>query len=193
MTSIAAPLSTLLLAMLLGIAQAEDSTELAQLMQRMAMQRHGHAHFVERTYLRILQRPLESRGELFYEAPDRLEKRTLEPKPESLVLDQGKVTIHRGRRQYQLSLHDFPQLIPFIDSIRATLAGDLATLQRVYVVNFIATNKSWTLTLVPRDPQLAQLIQQIRIAGLDERVTGVEIVHRDGDRSELSIQPIATE
>ena len=37
-----------------------------------------------------------SSGELFYDAPDRLEKRTLTPSAESLVLDHGVLTAQRG-------------------------------------------------------------------------------------------------
>ena len=34
----------------------------------------------------MLKEPLHSSGELLYEAPDRLEKRTLKPRPEVLLL-----------------------------------------------------------------------------------------------------------
>ena len=50
--------------------------------------------FVERKYLAMLTAPLDSSGTLVYTAPGRLEKNTLAPKPERLVLDQDKLT-HR--------------------------------------------------------------------------------------------------
>ena len=81
-------------------------------------------------------KPVESSGELLYDAPDRLEKRTLKPKPEDLVLEGGVVTAQRGKHHYTLDLKQYPQVLPFIESIRATLAGDRAALERVFKVDF---------------------------------------------------------
>ena len=185
-----------LLSVLTGCLEAAGTDEaLARLMQQMALRQHDHVAFVERNYLQILERPLESSGELFYDAPDRLEKRTLAPKPESLVLDKGTVTIRRGRRQYALALRDYPQLAPLVDSVRATLAGDLAALQRSYFLQFETTASEraseWTLILVPRDAHPGALIRQIRIAGARDRIHTVEISHQDGDHSELAIHALA--
>ncbi len=47
----------------------------------------GGWSFVEQHFLALLKRPVESSGELIYDAPDRLEKRTIEPRPETLVLE----------------------------------------------------------------------------------------------------------
>ena len=53
----------------------------------------------------MLKRPLpvESYGEeLIYDAPNRLEKRTIEPRAETLVVDGETVTVQRGRRSHVL-------------------------------------------------------------------------------------------
>src|SRR5438105_12715098 len=42
---------------------------------------------------------------------DRLEKRTLRPKPETLLLQQGELSAHRGHRTYILELRDYPQVV----------------------------------------------------------------------------------
>src|SRR6266480_3270593 len=76
----------------------------------------------------MLERPLESSGELVYEAPDHLEERTLAPRVETLVLDHGVLTARRGSRSTTLPLREYPQVAPFVESIRATLAGDRAVL-----------------------------------------------------------------
>ena len=41
-------------------------------------------------------RPVEAKGELLYVRPDRLEKRTLTPKPAALILDKGNLTVESG-------------------------------------------------------------------------------------------------
>src|SRR6202012_4334799 len=120
-----------------------------QLMSALSQRKHGHVTFVEKKFLAMLERPVESSGELLYDAPDRLEKRTLKPKPESLVLEGGVVSAQRGRHHYVLDLKQYPQVVPFIESIRATLAGDRDALERVFKVDFAGTFDHWTLGLVP--------------------------------------------
>jgi len=163
------------------------SDELDRVMAALAQRKHGHVTFTERKFIALLERPVESSGELLYDAPDRLEKRTLKPRAESLVLQAGVVSARRGRRTYVLDLHQYPQILPFIESIRATLAGDRVALERVFQLEFSGSFSDWTLELAPHDAQLAGTVRQIRIAGGQDRVHTVEIREADGDRSVLSI------
>ena len=82
----------------------------------------------------MLERPLRSSGELLYEAPDHLEKHTLEPRPETLILEHGVLTAQRGHRS-QVSGCRLPQVVPFVESVRATLAGDRAALEHYFHVS----------------------------------------------------------
>jgi hypothetical protein len=161
--------------------------DLDQLMSALAQRKHGHVSFVEKKFIALLDRPVESSGELLYEAPDHLEKRTLKPKPETLILQAGTVSAQRGRRHYTLDLHQYPQVIPFIESIRATLAGDRAALERVFKVDFSGSFDQWTLGLVPLDAQLGKTVRQIHIQGEQDTLHTVEILEADGDRSLLTI------
>lgn len=170
-------------------ADAPDPA-LARLMAQFAARAHGHAAFDERRYLAVLERPTEASGELFYDAPDHLEKRTLLPKPESLILDHGTLTVRRGTLVRTLDLRDYPQIAPFIESIRATLAGDLAALERVYDLNFEPAGERWSLRLVPREPKLAAAIARIRMAGLGPQIQSVEFQRADGDRSMMTIRAL---
>jgi hypothetical protein len=176
----------LLLAAGTPAALAADS-DLDQVMSALAQRKHGHVTFVEKKYIALLDRPVESSGELLYDAPDRLEKKTLEPKPESLVLEGGTVSAQRGRRHYVLDLKQYPQIVPFIESIRATLAGDRAALEQVFQVDFRGSVDHWALGLVPRDPKLARTVKEIHIEGEKDVIHSVEIREADGDRSLLTI------
>jgi hypothetical protein len=159
------------------------------LMGLLAKRQHGHVTFVEEHFIGVLDRPVESSGELLYDAPDRLEKRTLKPKPESVVLEHGVITAHRGHRTYVLNLSDYPQIVPLIDSIRATLAGDRAALERIFKVTLEGDLDSWKLLLAPSDPTVAKSVKQIRIEGARDAIHSVEIEQADGDRSLLTIGP----
>ncbi|MEO7774132.1 MAG: LolA-related protein [Steroidobacteraceae bacterium] len=165
---------------------AEPDRALMQLMSDFSQRRHHHVRFTERQYIAILKRPVDSSGELFYEAPDRIEKRTLLPRPESMVLEGDTVTIRRGARTFTLALRDHPEIAPLIESIRATLVGDLAFLQSAYEVSFVSSAAEWTLKLVPRDARAAALIAQIRIAGSMDRIREMEFLRADGDRSVMT-------
>jgi hypothetical protein len=169
-----------------AVALAADS-DLERLMSTLAQRKHGHVTFVEKQYIALLDRPVESSGELVYEAPGHLEKRTLKPKPETLVLEGGTVSAQRGRHHYTLDLKQYPQVVPFIDSIRATLAGDRAALERVFRVNFSGSFDKWTLGLAPLDAQLGKTVSEIHIDGERDAIHSVEILETDGDRSLLSI------
>ena len=179
-----------LLALLTASAEVRANERLTALMQQLAQRQHGHAAFIEHQFLALLDRPLESSGELFYDAPDRLEKRTFLPKAESLVLEKGTLTVRRGAHTYAVSLRAYPQIVPFIDSIRATLAGDLVALERAYTLTFDATDSDWTILLAPHDATLAALVSRIRISGSHDMIQTVEIVRADGDRSVMTIRAI---
>jgi Outer membrane lipoprotein carrier protein LolA-like len=175
--------------MLASAAAPASAPDLDRLMGLLAQRQHGHVSFVEEHFLRVLDRPMESSGELLYDAPDRLEKRTLKPKPETVVLEHGVITAHRGRHTYVLNLSDYPQIVPLIDSIRATLAGDRASLERVFTVTLDGPLEHWTLLLLPSDPAVAKSVKQIRIEGARDAIHSVEIQQADGDRSLLTIGP----
>jgi Outer membrane lipoprotein carrier protein LolA-like len=185
-------LALLLLAGLLGssavcAAAAAGTDPLGELLQLLARRQHGRVSFTEVHEFAMLERPLRSSGELLYDAPDRLEKRTLEPRPETLRVEHGMLSIERGHRTRVLALRDYPQAVPFIESIRATLAGDRAALERYFSVTFRGSLADWTLELQPRDASLARTVQQVRISGAREDIRTVEIRQSDGDRSLLTI------
>jgi hypothetical protein len=179
----------LLATVAVGAASTCFADDLASLMSLLAQRQHGHVSFVEEHYLAVLDRPVESSGELLYDAPDRLEKRTLKPKPETLVLEHGVITARRGRHTYVLNLSDYPQIVPLIDSIRATLAGDRASLERIFKVELDGDLEQWKLLLRPSDSKVARTVKQIRIEGMRDAIHSVEIQQADGDRSLLTIGP----
>jgi hypothetical protein len=174
------------------ISQAAD-WDLDQLMQTLAQTRSGHVRFVETKTIAILDKPVESSGELLYTAPDHLEKRTLKPKPETMVLDQGLLQVERGRQKHSLRMQDYPELAAFIDSIRGTLAGDRQALERNFRLSLEGNRQNWNLRLVPANDKMLAVIKRIDIAGEQELVKRIDISQADGDRSSMRIEPLAEE
>jgi len=166
--------------------------DVAQLMQSLAQNKSGRASFVEKKYLAVLEQPVESSGELLYTAPDRLEKRTLKPRPESMLIENGTLTVERGKRRMVLRMQDYPELAAFTESIRGTLAGDIAALRRVYNLELDGSPERWTLTLRPVETRMLAVVQRIRIGGSNAEVKTIEIEQADKDRSVMTIVPLTT-
>jgi outer membrane lipoprotein-sorting protein len=159
----------------------------AALFERLAKERPAHAQFHERKYLSLLTEPVDSSGELFFSPPDRLEKRTTSPKPETVIVDRKQVTLERGGRKRTLGLRENPGIAVLVESIRSTLAGDLDSLSHTYAVQLEGDASKWRLVLRPLDASLASLVERIEIGGVDAEVRSVEIFQADGDRSVMTI------
>ena len=177
------------LATTLGAAAAQD-LQLPELMRLLSVQKSGKATFVERKYIAMLDKPVDSSGELSFTAPDRLEKRTLSPRPESLVLEGDRLTIDAKGKKITINLLSHPEAAAFVESIRGTLAGDLGALERYYSLQLKGTAEHWILQLVPWQPEMLRIVSRIRFEGNRSAVTLVVFEQADGDRSEMRITPV---
>jgi Outer membrane lipoprotein carrier protein LolA-like len=163
--------------------------DLDEIMGLLAMRQHGRVEFIEQHFLSVLSHPIESSGELRFDAPDRLEKRTLKPHAETLVLSGGTMTVERAHSRRVIDLNAYPQVQPFVESIRATLAGDRGALERLFHLDFTGSVTRWTLTLVPLESKVKQSVAQVRIEGARDQLLRVEIRQPDGDRSLMTLRP----
>lgn len=180
----------LLVAALAAPSHAAD-WDIDQLMHGLAQTRSAQARFVEKKSIAILDQPVESSGELLYTAPDRLEKRTIKPKPETMVVNGDNLQIERGRQKIQLQLQTYPELAAFIDSIRGTLAGDRKALERSYQLSLEGSAQSWTLRLVPVDSKMKQVVALIRMTGVRDEIRSIHVTQVDGDSSLMLIEKVA--
>jgi hypothetical protein len=89
-----------------------------------------------------------------------------------------------------LSAH--PEIGAFVESIRATLAGDLPTLSRFYRITLEGGPEEWHLRLEPTDEKMREMVRSIHIDGSGRSVRGVEILEADGGRSVMTISSDAS-
>lgn len=178
-------------AAMLLTASAVDAAEwgVRDLMQELAQVKSTRARFVERKDIAILNAPLESSGTLLYTAPDKLEKHTLAPRAESLILDRDRLTLESKARNQRrtFALREHPEIGAFVESIRSTLAGDLATLSRYYQVALDGAQGRWRLTLKPTEPTMQRVVSEIRFEGSGSSIGSIEITETNGDRSVMTI------
>ncbi|MBN3736602.1 MULTISPECIES: outer membrane lipoprotein carrier protein LolA [unclassified Burkholderia] len=171
-------------------ADTAPAWNLDRLMSTLAQHKSGRATFTETKTLSIATQPVESSGELVFVAPDHLEKHTLSPKPEHLVVDGDMLTVERNNRKFTLALARYPELGAFIDSIRATLAGNRFALEQVYKVALAGRGDDWTLTLTPLDSRMLKVVSTITLDGTRDVLRSVAIRQADGDRSVMRLQPV---
>jgi outer membrane lipoprotein carrier protein LolA len=160
---------------------------LEQLMAELRQVKSATGRFVERKELHMLDKPVEASGTLIYLAPDQMQKITISPSWERLAVRQSTLTIEQEGKSRSFSLGDRPEIGAFVESIRATLAGDLATLERFYTVTLTGDGKDWQLSLVPKERKLQELVKDIRISGSGRSIHTVETEEADGDRSVMRV------
>ena len=179
-----------LLAVLLPLHAAAAEFGIDPLMRLLSANAARRVSFVEQKFIAMLDEPIESRGEMRYTPPDRLLRETRLPRPETMLLDGDRLTLTRDGRSMELQLRDYPRAAVFIDSIRNTLAGDRAALERNFLLSMVGGRSTWSLDLLPRDGKLAELVLRIHIEGAHGQVRSIEIHQGDGDRSLMRLTPL---
>jgi outer membrane lipoprotein-sorting protein len=180
---------------LYGLTAAAQSTaaafDIAALSQLLRGRQQAEASFIEERFVNGLDAPLQSSGTLSFQAPDRFARRTLLPRPESMVVEGNTVVLQRGGRTRQMAVDAAPELAALVNALRGTFTGDLAALQQAFDIQLQGRAQDWRLTLVPRSGRVAALVRLLEISGRQADVRRMELVLTDGDRSVMQITSVA--
>ena len=96
-------------------------------------------------------------------------------------------------KKITVSLADRPEASAFVESVRATLAGDRAALEHFYTLVLTGNEEHWQLTLTPNQAKMQKVISQIRIEGARAVVKTISFMQADGDHSEMTITKVETQ
>ena len=184
---IAGAASALLLAWPLSAAAQEEPWDFARLMAQLAQVQATQARYSEVRRVAVLQKPLQLSGTLRYERPALIEKRQILPFSEVIRVDGDWLTVEREGKTRRIALLNEPLVGTLVESLRATLAGDGAELERLYSVRVGGTRQRWTLALTPRELEVAGVVKSIGIAGSGSRIVRLEILEPGGDGSVMTI------
>jgi outer membrane lipoprotein-sorting protein len=179
-----------LVAALCLTASSAWAFDLPELMGLLARQKNGEARFTEQRFVRGLEGPLDASGTLSFQSPDRLTRRTLTPRPETMTVDGNTLTLSRGGRTRTLTLDSMPELLGMVEAMRSTLNGNAQTLQRYFRSTLTGSPDKWTLDLMPIDEKLAAQVRSLRLTGKAGEVLGIEMEFIGGDRSVMVITPV---
>jgi outer membrane lipoprotein carrier protein LolA len=160
-----------------------------QLIESLAKNRQAEVWFEETAFSNLLTQPLKTQGILRFTPPTGLEKHITAPYDERYLVEGDTVLVESKTKgtNRTLSLHDYPALRAFIEAFRSTLANDVITLRRFYRVTLQGEPRRWVLILRPLDNDVQALVESIRFSGERERVSRIEILAPDGDRSVMVI------
>jgi hypothetical protein len=153
--------------------------------------RSGEATFVETRRIEMLDRTLQSSGRLSFNAPDSFVRETLKPRHEKLAVEGNTLTMSIGERSRTMQLDASPEAAVIVEAIRGTLTGNRATLERLFETTISGDVQAWTLKLVPRDLRLRGQVSAVQVSGRQDMAREVEVQLADGDRSVMTIEPVA--
>ncbi|MEO6291111.1 MAG: LolA-related protein [Burkholderiaceae bacterium] len=173
-------------ALCLNSASAAD-IDMKSLMQQFAASKNTKAEFTERKYVRILDSPVESSGDLTFQAPDRLEKRTKLPRAETMLIEGNKVSIERGSFKRSMMLDEFVDMSSLVKSLTATFRGDQEGIEKYFAWTLSGPVNKWQLVLRPKSSKLFITLREIRFAGEGSYVHTVETTLTDGDWSLMTL------
>jgi Outer membrane lipoprotein carrier protein LolA-like len=174
-----------------GVAPAEPVFDLGALTTLLGRVRSGEATFTETRRVEMLDRTLMSSGRLSFRAPDRFVRETLRPRHEKLAVEGNTLTLTLGERSRTMQLDASPEAAVIVEAVRGTLTGNQAALERLFEAAVSGNAEGWTLELVPRDPRLRGQVASLRLSGHQAAVREVQVLLADGDRSVMTIEPIA--
>ena len=171
-------------------AQAQ-AFDLGALMALLGKAKSGEATFVETRRIEMLDRTLQSSGRLSFKAPDSFVRETLKPRHEMLAVEGNTLTMTLGDRSRTMQLDASPEAAVIVEAIRGTLTGNRATLERLFETTVSGDASGWMLKLVPRDLRLRGQVSAVEVSGREGVAHEVLVQLADGDRSVMTIEPVA--
>ena len=97
-----------------------------------------------------------------------------------------------GERSRTMQLDASPEAAVIVEAVRGTLTGNRATLERLFETTVSGDARAWTLKLVPRDLRLRGQVSAVQVSGREAMAREVQVQLADGDRSVMTIEPVAT-
>ncbi|WP_149538291.1 LolA family protein [Siccirubricoccus phaeus] len=174
-----------------ALARAEEAG-LQALLRRFAALPQSRASFTEDKAIPELDLPLPSEGTLSWQAPDRLEKRTLSPIQEVLRVAGDRLLYERPDRgiRREFGLEDQPEMRALVEAIRGTLAGDPGALHRYYDIAFDALPEgAWRMVLTPLSTRVRAAVQRILLSGRGPQILAVD-TEGNGGVTRMRITPL---
>ena len=150
-----------------------------QILRDVAAAASSEVRFTEVRTSRLLKTPLASSGVLRYGPAGRLQKDTLQPFRETVVIDGLQVTIERDGAQTVVPLVAGSTPAILVQALRAVLGGQVQELQAHYRIAAEGSPDNWSLDLQPKAEDSPV---RLRLTGSGGDVRDIEVRGSGGDR-----------
>ncbi len=174
----------------------EEAWDVSWLMHQFSKTAHAKLVFRETRNSAFLVTDLVTTGSIEYRHPDYIEKSTLSPIVEKVVINGDYVSIEKVVHQrkgedvvqvqkYPVQSH--PVLATAVTGLRALLAGDMTRVRKDFEIELAGSRADWQLHLIPANPEVLKYFDRIILHGSDARIQKVVSTLTDGDQSVLDL------
>jgi outer membrane lipoprotein-sorting protein len=166
-------------------ATQQSSALVSQVAAQLAQANGVRAQFVQTQSLRAMQRPLVSSGTLLFLRDHGAIWRVEQPHRMTYVMtDAGVTTLDADDKPVARGARNAAGVAQVSRMMRAMLTGDLSALYSQFDVNAQGSVSRWHLRLIPAQPQLAQALRGLDLAG-DTYVRSIRVQSANGDETRI--------
>jgi outer membrane lipoprotein carrier protein LolA len=183
-----------LLACALGLAAVAllGAAPVARIQSILARSKVLCGRFDQSKQLVGLKKPVTSNGRFCVVVDKGVLWRSLQPFPTTLKLTRDQIIQMQGERvTLRLDAEREPAVQMIHNVLFALLAGDLAPLEKLFVIEGDVQEKNWSVTLKAREPGLAKAIGGIALEG-GGFVKSITISEANGDLTHIVFSAIQT-
>jgi len=177
------------LAIAFAMAGPALALEPGEVLAGLARVERSDATFEETRHIAALTAPVVRRGTLRYVRPSDLEMVVQTPVAERVRVSGTTLTIEGRNGVREVRLGDMPAIAGWVESVRATLAGDAPALGRHFTVRASGDISRWQLDLTPLSAELAAFVTRVTISGANAQIGRIDVIEASGDRSEMVVSP----
>jgi hypothetical protein len=151
------------------------------------------ASFIQERTMKVLKRPLATRGQVTAVAGRGVLWQVLKPYATTMLVSQDAILEWAGDGPPQrLEMAANPALRALADALLGLLTGDTGALVTLFEPIPLPAEQGWRLALVPKGQDLAALIDEVEVAG-GRFVEEAVISEAGGDRTAITFDDFRTE
>ena len=183
--------------LLMPVANAAgNSWTVKRLMWELSQVSYARLNFVETRQSMFLATDMVIEGNIEYRAPDHIEKVTVSPMSEKILVDGDTMLVEKttySKDHYAVvktkhySIESHPVLKATVGSIRYILAGNSEMLGEYYEMSISGQCENWTLELIPRTVEIADYLQKIILSGNESSILRYVTIQADGDETVMAL------
>ena len=170
----------ILLLFLFSFNHSHAGDVLGQIASRLVKTEITQGDFQQEKHLKILRKPLISRGTFTYHQTKGVIWKTLTPVPSLLLVDDIRLLTAQGELAVPAA---------FGKVFKAMLGGDLKQLADGFSISGTDQKTSWQLELKPKDELLKRIISSIMLSG-DNELRYLEIRETGGNLTRIKFDKI---